>query len=185
MSMSRTTRAITHAARAGALAVSLLSARASADAVPPPSTDCPAGSQGDSCHGGAYCAPATCTKSSDCTDGAVCQPTSLCVAEIGCYGGVVVGDGGSSTFPEQNVLGPCSDGACGGDAGATCTSLSVCVSPGGSSSGGTDVQGGCSCEAIGRSSGSMAMTMFALAAVGLGLVSRRRPPQRASRQRRE
>ncbi len=181
MTQSRSRSAPSHATIAWALALTLVAARARADAVPPPPTDCPAGAEGNSCHGGTYCTPpSTCTTSADCTGGEVCQPTALCIGQVQCYGGIVAGDGGSTSFPQESVEGLCTAGTCGPDGGATCTTLSLCVAPGsagtggsGSSGGATVIQNSCSCEAVGASPGSLAIAMLAVAG-GLGLSRRRR-----------
>jgi MYXO-CTERM domain-containing protein len=181
MTTYRTRSALNHATVVLGLALTLFAGRADADAVPQPPTDCAAGSQGNSCHGGTYCSPpTTCTTSAECSGGEVCQPTALCIGQVLCYGGIFTPDGGPTDFPEQSVEGLCTAGACSPDGGATCTTLSVCVSPGsggssGSSSSGGDVviQNGCSCEAVGGSRGPIAIAALAVA-LGLGLTSRRR-----------
>jgi len=177
MTTSRSRSALSYATVVGVLALTLQAGRARADAVPPPPTDCVAGSQGESCHGGAYCTPPTaCTTSADCTGGEVCQPTALCIGQMTCYGSFVGPEGGPSNDPVQTVEGLCTAGACSADGGAACTTMSVCVSPDGtSSSSGGDVvvQNGCSCEAVGVSGGSIGLAVLAFA-VGLGLSRRRR-----------
>jgi hypothetical protein len=191
MTTSRTTSPSKYAALVGALAITLFSLRAQADAVPPPPTGCPAGSVGGTCHGGVYCQPSDCKTSADCQGGQVCQPLSLCVGKVVCYGGIAGPDGGAVTNDQPNVEGACSGTGPCGDAGAMCTTLSVCVSPSASSSsssGGISIQNGCSCATIGGSDASFVLGMLALGAVGLGLTGRlraRAEAQRASRQRRE
>jgi hypothetical protein len=192
MTTFRTKTAMGYATGAAlALTLSLSAGRARADAVPPPPTDCAVGSQGESCHGGTYCVPPTsCTTSADCTSPEVCQATALCIGQVSCYGGFVT-DGGPSTYTQQSVEGLCTGGTCSGDAGATCTTLSICVSPSsssGSSGGPIAVQSGCSCEGVGGLRGSSAIAVLALGAAALGMASRRRRAptvQRAARQRRE
>jgi hypothetical protein len=183
MTMSRSRSAMRYATLMGALALGAFPTRAHADAVPPTPTDCAVGAQGGSCHGGAYCTPpSSCTTNADCTAGETCQPTALCIAPVLCYSSVVGPDGGSSTTTEQSVEGLCSGGTCSPDGGATCTTLSICVAPSS-----TVAQGGCSCGAVGGSSGSMAVAMLALGAAAAALASHRRArpeAQRAARQRR-
>jgi MYXO-CTERM domain-containing protein len=171
-----------------ALAITLSSAAAWADAVPPPPSNCPDGTMGQSCHGGIYCQPNTCTKDTDCTAGQICEPRSFCISQVPCFNGF---DPDAGPLYEPNAEAACSSAAdC--DDGATCTPQEVCVSPsstsstGSSSSGGGSVEigNGCSCSTIGGSARPTAITLLVLSAAGAGALARRRRDQRASRQRR-
>jgi len=55
-----------------------------ADVVGPPPPSCPAGSQGESCHGGPYCRPWTCTSDADCPGSRACRSLPLCVTNLEC-----------------------------------------------------------------------------------------------------
>lgn len=92
---------------------------ASADVVSPPPTDCPEGSEGESSHGGPYCAPTDCGFSGTaCEAGSTCATRPLCIVES-----KSVSRGGTNTV--KHVVGPC--GANGACAKGTCSTLSVCV----------------------------------------------------------
>jgi MYXO-CTERM domain-containing protein len=173
---------------AGALAIALSSRAAMADAVGPPPSNCPDGTMGNSCHGGVYCQPDTCTKDSDCATGQTCASRSFCVAQVSCFNGFDP-DAGPDYEPNAEVA--CASAAdC--DDGAVCTLEEVCVTPGSGGSGGSSgtssgsmvIGNGCSCETIGGSSAPTAITLLVLGAAGAGAVARRRRDQRASRQRR-
>ncbi len=49
------------------------------DEVPPPPTNCPPGSRGDSDHLGTLCAPTNCQYAAQCKKGEVCREQALCV----------------------------------------------------------------------------------------------------------
>ena len=174
----------------------LLPARARADFVPPPPTDCPEGTMGATCHGPQYCQPNTCKTNTDCGPGEVCEPRSICLGQVVCFGGIVGPDGGPSTFPQPAGGTPCSTSAdC--DGGATCTMQSLCITPGsssastgtgtstgtgsgagGSSSGGTVIHSGCSCEAVG---GNRPVALYVLLAAGSASAVARLRRRRARR----
>ncbi len=121
-----------------------LRSTALADVVGPPPTDCPTGSHGASCHGGAYCAPVTCVDSSSCTNGTTCLEVKWCIGQISCAG--------RWPFDAARPLTDTFEGSCEG--GGTCTkgtckTIKVCTVPGGSSPG-----RGCSCSIASRTSPS-------------------------------
>ncbi len=181
------TSRFTLCALAGALALSLSSAAARADAIGPPPTDCPDGTMGDSCHGGQFCHPVTCMTDSDCTAGQTCQVRPFCIVQINCAGGFVDPDASPGMYDQPGAQGPCATTSdC--DAGATCSMENVCVSAsasdsGSSSSGSTVISHGCSCATAGGPDAPPAAALLALCAAGAGALARRRD-QRASRQRR-
>lgn len=160
---------------------------ARADVVPEPPIDCLDGTVGETCHGGPYCAPATCATDADCDAGEVCKDTDLCTATIDC-GGI---DGPA---PTTEVTASCGE-AC--PAGDTCSLLKVCVtaSSGTGGTGGTTTSGGpggaggsgggggndvvvsgCSCRVPGTGTavGAAGALLFALGLAGLGGRRRRR-----------
>lgn len=162
---------------------------ARADVVPEPPMDCLDGTVGETCHGGPYCAPDTCTTDADCDAGEVCKDTDLCTATIDC-GGI---DGPA---PTTEVTASCGE-AC--PAGDTCSLLKVCVTAssgtggttttggaggatvggagGSGGSGGNDVVvSGCSCRVPGTGTavGAAGALLFALGLAGLGGRRRRR-----------
>lgn len=104
--------------------VSLAVFGASADVAMPPPTDCPAGSAGDSCHAGPFCAPRSCAHRDfgECPSGSRCQPVALCVIEEGCGGRLVPGEP-VDKWPK--VVGLCDDE--GGCAQGTCQRPYGCV----------------------------------------------------------
>lgn len=168
---------------------------ARADVVPEPPMDCLDGTVGETCHGGPYCAPDTCTTDAECDAGKVCKDRDLCTATIDC-GGM----GGPA--PTTEVTASCGE-AC--PAGDTCSVLKVCVTAssgtggaggattsggaggstttggtggasvggaGGSGGGGGDdvVVSGCSCRVPGAGTavGAAGALLFALGLAGLG-----------------
>ncbi len=144
--------------------VLLLSFSAGADVVGPPPTDCPDGTEGDSCHGGAFCSPKRCTDTAACAAGTSCQEVKLCIAPINC------GSHGMTSFVDS-VKGSCPSGTC---VEGTCRPVSVCMA--GASAPGR----GCSCAVAaapdrGRSgaAGGCAALLSLLAAAAL--LSRRGP----------
>jgi hypothetical protein len=158
---------------AGALALALVSTRARADAVPPPPNDCPAGSQGETCHGSPYCQPAACKTDADCTTGQTCAVVSLCISMTSCFGSVAPPDGGSNTIPEQNVVGPCNaDGTCDGvgGGGASCTPVRVCATPGDTTINGT----ACGCRTVGDAGTALPFAVLGVGAMAAGLRARSR-----------
>lgn len=175
---------------AACAAMALWSGVAAADAVPEPPTDCPDGTTPNTCHGGPYCAPTSCTQDADCADGKVCRERSLCLGSISCGGGW---DPDATPDSSPQILGECGpDASC--DPSAPCTPMKVCVSPGGASSSGSgDGSGddedltvtGCSCRAAGAGNGLAvgAVAAGVLVAGAAVFVSRRSRDQR-SRQRR-
>ncbi len=100
----------------GWLVASSNSGHAYADAVPSPEDNCPAGSQGDTCHGGLFCSPNRCTDDSQCKDGQTCQQLQLCIGKIDCTGGWDPGDAGPYYYDtvEASCAGdvPCAVGSC-------------------------------------------------------------------------
>jgi hypothetical protein len=60
---------------------------ASADAIGPPPSDCPDGSEGRSCHGNAYCAVDGCISPAECAFGDGCVVRELCIETVPCFGG--------------------------------------------------------------------------------------------------
>jgi hypothetical protein len=161
-------------------ATALWSGLAWADAVPPEPEDCLDGTRGSTCHGGPYCAPDSCTQDTDCTGGEVCRDRQLCLGSIDCTGGFTDPDAGP--FLSDQITGACEGGA-GCDAPAVCTTMKVCVAPGGSTGSGPgagsgDGNGdmavsGCGCSIPGAG-GGIAAGMAALALGGALLSARRR-----------
>jgi len=121
-----------------AVVITMGSATAHADAVPPPPEDCMEGTTGDTCHGGIFCRPRTCTDVSGCNDSELCEERELCIGQIDCTGGW---DPEAGPFYSDTVEGSCPGGApC---VEGTCQTVKVCVSPStSSSSGGTSSGGG-------------------------------------------
>ncbi|WP_096326016.1 MYXO-CTERM sorting domain-containing protein [Nannocystis exedens] len=162
---------------------------ARADVVEEPPADCPAGTKGNTCHGGPFCSPLKCFSDAECTDGATCQDTKGCIGWVDCGGG----DGGPDPTPTLSSL--CDGGeACG--AGETCEAIKLCLpvvepTTGGGSAGGptssgtatTDAgtasgtgddpggsKGGCGSCSADADPGATALALLAIAA----LVPRRR-----------
>jgi hypothetical protein len=163
------------------LALLTLAPVAFADVVSPEPASCPEGGNPSTCHGGPHCRPLGCMTDTDCQDGRVCQERSLCVGVVNCAG-LLPPDADPSMYDVQTVEGTCSpDVPC--DAGATCTTLKVCVpmnstGSGSSSGGGPDDGAGtassCDCR-FGASTGrlgALALTFGTL--VGLGFRRRKR-----------
>jgi MYXO-CTERM domain-containing protein len=132
-----------------------------ADVVAPPPTDCPAGSEGGSCHGGTFCSPVRCTDSTACPNGTSCQQANLCIAQFTCWG-----KGGPST-PMDDVKGSCATGSC---AAGTCQSISACVS-----STSTTPNRGCACSLgeAGAGGGAAFLGVLVFAALALARTRRR------------
>jgi hypothetical protein len=167
-------------------AAALWSGAAYADAVPPPPDNCLDGTEGATCHGGEYCAPAGCAQDADCAAGKVCQDRQLCLGTIDCTGGFSDPDAGP--FLSDRITGTCAGGV-GCDAPAMCTTLKVCVASvvttgGGTAGGSADgedmaVSGcGCSIPAGGR---GIAAGMAALSLGGALLAARRQRPRQRRR----
>ena len=157
-----------------ALAAALVAvAPARADVVSPPPTNCPGGTDPETCHGPPYCAPHLCVADADCKGAGVCKSASFCVSSIHCSGGW-----GGPHPPVQSVSGVCS-GTCAD--GATCSTLKVCMSstptrpapssPSAASSSGAKASGG-SCNVAGSPGGEGAW-LAALAAAAAALRRRR------------
>src|SRR5262245_24717666 len=103
-------------------ALTLPQGAARADVVSPPPADCPEGTEPVTCHSGPHCRTLICATNTDCEGGLVCMDRALCVAA-------------PSMYDEQSAASACPDGgAC--DAGATCSTLKVCVPKASSASGG-------------------------------------------------
>lgn len=81
-----------------------------ADAIEPPPTDCPVGSEGDSSHCGAGCRPRGCVSVGDCRIGETCAARDLCIRSTPCGGDVESACGSA----------PCASGV-------MCTSVFVCA----------------------------------------------------------
>ena len=114
------------------LLVTVLHRDARADAVGPAPEDCPAGSFGDSCHGGQFCRPSTCESDAACVGGETCQEVKVCVGGIQCGGGIETAD----DPPIPTFAGLCKDdGTCDGE--ASCQPLKQCVGAPDPTSGGT------------------------------------------------
>lgn len=158
-----------------ASAVFLFASLASADAVPPPPSSCPDGSQGATCHGGPHCAPRKCNTDADCKTGEACEDHKLCNDEINCAGGWHPPDAGPTHTP--NITGNCDTSGC---AKAQCVSYKVCFpkTSGSSSSGGTSSSsssGGGGICSYGPSHGDApAPSSLAALAACLGLAALRR-----------
>lgn len=138
-------------------------ASARGDVVGPPAEDCPSYAEGDTCHGGQFCAPDRCTEDSNCDEGQTCQELELCIGRIDCAGGHMP-DGGPAWV--DTVEGSCPGGsAC--DEG-TCQTVRVCV-------GESSETSGCGCRASGMRGigGASAIALFAALLV-LGLRRARR-----------
>jgi hypothetical protein len=168
------------------LALGLAAARpARADVVGSPPDSCTAGSVPATCHGGPYCALASCVSDDDCDEGKACLSTKLCTSEIDCGGG-----GGPA--PTVDVAGPC-----GASCAGLCTSQTVCVTPpsatsgsaggsstgtgsnGGGGSGGEVVVTGCACSLDGRAvGGALGGLMLGVGLLGLAARRGRRPRSR-------
>lgn len=109
------------------------SAVARADVVPPPPSDCPDGSTGQSSHIGPYCSPLLCDNDQQCLDGTTCRTLKLCIEVI------LVEDWWSDvTISIETVVASCeNDVPC---PRGECLSLQVCAtedSPGTDGSGNT------------------------------------------------
>ena len=147
---------------AAVLGAALLAAPAAAraDAIGPPPQDCPAGTVGESCHGGPFCDPEECTGDSTCKDGKTCQAVKYCTRQLDCAGGW-----GKGPYYRTEVKGLCGiNSTCA--SGGTCTSLKVCLSGAVAGDGGADTPArGCSCDLSGG-----AGTGLALWLIGLGLL---------------
>lgn len=150
-------------------AIFLFASLAFADAVPPPPSSCPEGSQGATCHGGPHCAPRKCSADADCKTGEACEDRKLCATEINCASGWQPPDAGPRLTP--NITGACKAGAC---ATGQCGDYKVCVPKSGGSSSSTSGSGGGggSCmQSASQSDASLASIAFA---AGLGIVALRR-----------
>lgn len=142
---------------------------ASADVVDEPPADCPAYSSAQTCHGGPYCAPRTCTTDADCSGGLTCQALPLCMDTIGCAG-LLPPDASPDDFRNDRVVGACGDGSCGT---GSCETVSVCAPTGTDPTdpdGGASSGGGC---AIGANAAPRGLA-FAAVLGGLLLLRRRR-----------
>ena len=128
-----------------------------ADVVGPDAKSCPPGSVGSSNHGGPFCVPAECADG--CRDGARCESTSLCVLEEERACGGMTTPTDPCTYTHIEAFDECqTDADC---AQGTCVTADRCVEEGG--------------LGIGCSNSSTAPSLaFGLAAVGLGLLGRRR-----------
>ena len=133
------------------LLVTVLHRDARADAVGPPPADCPAGSFGDSCHGGPFCRPSTCESDAACAGGETCQEVKVCVGGVQCGGGIETLD----DPPIPTFVGLCKDdGTCDGE--ATCQPLKQCVGAPDPTSGGTGGTSGTAGGTGGSSGGDSA-----------------------------
>lgn len=153
-----------------ALVATLSMPVASADVVGEPPSDCPAYSSAQTCHGGPYCAPITCTSDADCNGVLTCQALPLCMDTIGCAG-LLPPDASPDDFRSDQVLGACGDGTC---STGMCETVSVCAPPGtdpaNPDGGGGSSGGGCAIS-LSAAPGGIALSAVA---VGLLLLRRRR-----------
>jgi len=159
-----------------AFATLSLAGVARADVVGPPQEDCPAGTEGSSCHGGPYCRPVECLVDQDCNAGETCQDRPMCVSTIVCAG-LLPPDANPMDYEQAKVEGSCPNGdECA--AGATCKTKRLCISnaSGGSSSGAGGE--GCGCRVAGASDPSNVALLLG-AASALALVRRRQRQRRA------
>lgn len=101
-----------------------LPSTALADRVPPPPSDCPRGSIGETSHAGPHCAPSTCAAPSECpAEYPACVEVALCV-ESQTYTPGGIGSTGE-TATRDVARGPCVDGQCPG--GGECRAARRCV----------------------------------------------------------
>ncbi len=101
-----------------------LPSTALADRVPPPPSDCPRGSIGETSHAGPHCAPSTCAAPSECpAEYPACVEVALCV-ESQTYTPGGIGSTGE-TATRDVARGPCVDGQCPG--GGECRTARRCV----------------------------------------------------------
>lgn len=97
----------------------LLDASARADVVQPEPTDCPPGSEGQTCHGGPYCGVAPpCSSSTACKGGMTCQLAHLCITQHDCW------SWGGPNYVDS-VKGTCAGGAA--CSVGTCKTYQVCM----------------------------------------------------------
>ncbi|MDI1477416.1 hypothetical protein [Polyangium sp. y55x31] len=156
---------------------------ARADVVGPPPDECPAGTEGASCHGGPYCRPIECTSDAECGRGETCKDTPLCVSTINCAG-LLPPDASPTDYDRAKIEGSCPNGnECAAD--ATCKTQKVCVPAASSSS--ADSDAGCGCRLAPSASFEASLGALALG-LGVAAFARRRQragaASRASRQRR-
>ena len=100
-----------------AVVVLLVSGAARGDAIPPPPTDCTAGTEGNSGHNCTYCSAKTCTGQSTCAADTTCQAVKRCVETVTCVNR-------SGSWPAEHISGSCPSGACGT---GTCKTLQICM----------------------------------------------------------
>jgi hypothetical protein len=95
-----------------------------ADDVPPPPTDCPPGTTGDTGHEGPHCIPLNCSADADCKDGKVCQELPLCIEEQ-------MLTPGRSRTPNKYTFAyeACAIGGKCSNSAAICTAGKRCVAP--------------------------------------------------------
>ena len=129
---------------------------AGADAVGPPPKNCPAGSEGESCHGGPYCDPLECTDDSKCKDGKTCQQVHYCVKQLDCAGGW-----GKGPYYRDEVKGLCEAGSkC---SNGSCTALKVCLAGSVAGDGAGDTPSrGCSCDLATRGGAGLVLSLLGL-----------------------
>ena len=96
-----------------------------ADVVNPPPEDCPAGTQGSTCHGGPHCAPVDCG-AAGCKDGLECREVKYCAGVVNCAG-MLMPDEDPSQYDTDAIYTTCdADESC--DMG-TCQAFKVCIEP--------------------------------------------------------
>lgn len=161
---------------------------ARADVVGPPPAECPAGTEGASCHGGPYCRPVGCAGGVECASGETCREVPFCVATILCAG-LLPPDADLADYERSNVVGSCANGGtCAQD--ATCKTLQVCVPVSAStvSASSSGSEGGCGCRLAPATPLDASLGALAFGALGAVSLLRRRQrveeASRASRQRR-
>lgn len=150
-----------------ALAALLLVSIAEADAVPPPPADCPAGSRGETCHGGPHCRPKPCDVDADCSSGETCQDLDLCLGQVDCAGGW---DPDAGPHWVDTVEGSCANGAA--CSRGTCQTTEVCAPPPPPAQS-TVVEQGCGCRLPARGPSPHGPLALALALLGLWTLRRR------------
>jgi len=154
-----------HVILLASIALTFISARASADAISPPPDACTEGSEPlDFCHGPPTCQALTCESDADCESGA-CRERALCVREHCCSGMACITP--ESAEHVTHVEGSCAGGEACDE--SSCQTLKVCVpastvedagNPPDAGDGGAS-GGGC-CSATGTRSGAAGALFLAL-----------------------
>jgi hypothetical protein len=153
----------------------LLPASARGDAVPPPPTDCPEGSEGGTGHCGTYCMPRTCSDQAACATGTACKETKFCIEQKTCSGGKPTPyDYQIPPYVRDEVKGSCVSAAC---STGTCRSISVCLPKTASGDSQAATARGCSCGLAEAGGGGAALSLL----LALGLVASLQRKRRAGR----